>query len=121
MITFNNGDISYSSYQNLYIVEAGTTMQVEAMPDADGLKVAIITGVIRESQEMVYQLFKVKNETEFGISSIQGEVLKTFGGRCLGYHVATSDRRSPQYSYFLHSFIPFLTNRCFIIFVFYRG
>lgn len=58
-------------------------MQVEAMPDADGLKVAIVTGVIRESQEMVFQLYKVKNETEFGISSIQGEVLKTFGGACL--------------------------------------
>ena len=82
MITFNNGDISYTSYQNLYIVEAGTTMQVEAMPDADGLKVAIVTGVMRETQELVYQLFKVKSETEFGLSAIQGDILKTFGGKC---------------------------------------
>ena len=55
-------------------------MQVEAMPDADGLKVAIVTGVVRETQELVYQLFKCKNETEFGLTSIQGDNLKTFGG-----------------------------------------
>ena len=57
-------------------------MQVEAMPDADGLKVAIVTGVMRETQELVYQLFKVKSETEFGLSAIQGDILKTFGCKC---------------------------------------
>ena len=55
-------------------------MQVEAMPDADGLKVAIVTGVVRETQELAFQLFKCKNETEFGLTSIQGDNLKTFGG-----------------------------------------
>ena len=56
-------------------------MQVEAMPDADGLKIAIVTGVIRETQELMFQLFKVKSETEFGLSAIQGDTLKTFGGK----------------------------------------
>lgn len=36
IITFNNPDLIYKTYQNLYIVEPGTEVVVEALADSVG-------------------------------------------------------------------------------------
>jgi hypothetical protein len=63
----------------MYIVEPGMSAVVEAQPDAQGLKVAIVVGIIRETQELVYQLFQCKNECEFKIFDMNGDDINFSG------------------------------------------
>lgn len=74
--------IAYSvpAYQNLYIVEPGTSMVVESMPDPVGLKMGVVVGIIVETQELIYQRFQCKNEAIFNISEITGEDISFYGG-----------------------------------------
>jgi hypothetical protein len=71
---------SVSAYQNLYIVEPGTSMVVESMPDPVGLKMGVVVGIIVETQELIYQRFQCKNEAIFNISEITGEDISFYGG-----------------------------------------
>jgi hypothetical protein len=70
----------WTAYQNLYIVEPGTSMVVESMPDPVGLKMGVIVGVIHDTQELIYQRFQCKNEAIFNISEIMGEDISFYGG-----------------------------------------
>ena len=63
----------------MYVIEPGMSAVVESQPDAQGLKIAIIIGIIRETQELVYQLFQCKNESEFKIYDIKGDDINFSG------------------------------------------
>lgn len=80
MTISDNANIDRAAYQNLYIVEPGTSMVVEAMPDPVGLKMGVIVGINSESQELIYQRFQCKNEAIFNISEISGEDISFYGG-----------------------------------------
>jgi hypothetical protein len=68
------------AYQNLYVVEPGTSCVVEAMPDPVGLKMGVIVGTSLSPQELIYQRFQCKNEAIFNISEIVGEDISFYGG-----------------------------------------
>lgn len=73
-------NLTPAAYQNLYIVEPGTSMVVEAMADPVGLKMGVIVGINLETQELIYQRFQCKNEAIFNISEITGEDISFYGG-----------------------------------------
>jgi hypothetical protein len=47
----------------MYVLEAGQSMQVEANPDAIGLKVGIIYNIKDDRQELLFHRFTCKNDS----------------------------------------------------------
>ena len=59
----------------------GESKQVEAQSDPYGLKIGIIYDAAPESQELMYQMWKVKNESVLTITYVNGSDISTFGGK----------------------------------------
>ena len=91
-----------SAYQNLYIVEPGTSMVVEAMPDPVGLKMGVIVGINMDLQELIYQRFQCKNEAIFNISEITGEDISFYGGQYV-INLSGHDKKTPQHDFNIDS------------------
>jgi hypothetical protein len=65
----------------MYVLEPGQTSQVEAMPDAVGLKIGVVYQVKEATLELLYTRFFSKNESTFNINVVSenGEI-SYFGG-----------------------------------------
>jgi len=65
VLTFNKSDIGRHCYKNIYSIEAGESIRVEATPDAIGLQVAIIYSVQGKTAARrgytSYEAFQVAN------------------------------------------------------------
>jgi hypothetical protein len=58
----------------------GESKQVEAQPDPYGLKIGIVYDAAPETQELMFQMWKVKNESVLTITYVNGGDISTFGG-----------------------------------------
>ena len=66
VITFNYADLVYGTYENIYEVMPGESKNVETtVANEKGLKVAVVYDVDRAEKELLFQLWKVKNESTF--------------------------------------------------------
>ena len=80
VITFNYADIIYGSFENVYILLPGESKNVETTVANDkGLKVGVVYDVDRAEKEFLFQLWKVKNETVFTITTFNGSDISTVG------------------------------------------
>jgi hypothetical protein len=80
VITFDKADLINSAYRNMYTIEPGESVKVEALAHLDGLKVGIIYDAVPESQMLLYQRFACKNETTLTVTYMNAGDISTFGG-----------------------------------------
>ena len=79
-----------SAYTNIYVLMPGESKQVEAATDPIGLKIGIVYDAAPEGQILMYQMWKVKNESVLTITYVNGGDISTFGGnfnpshKCMG-------------------------------------
>lgn len=71
------------AYQNMYVLMPGESKQIEAQADPYGLKVGIIYDAAPEGQILMYQMWKVKNESVLTITYVNGGDISTFGGQLI--------------------------------------
>lgn len=72
---------SPSAYTNIYVLMPGESKQVEAATDPIGLKIGIVYDAAPEGQILMYQMWKVKNESVLTITYVNGGDISTFGGK----------------------------------------
>ena len=72
-----------TAYQNMYVLMPGESKQIEAQADPYGLKVGIVYDAAPEGQILMYQMWKVKNESVLTITYVNGGDISTFGGTCI--------------------------------------
>jgi hypothetical protein len=64
----------------MYVLLPGESKQVEAASDPIGLKIAIVYDAAPEGQVLMYQMWKVKNESVLTLTYMNGGDISTFGG-----------------------------------------
>ena len=67
----------------MYVLMPGESKQVEAASDPIGLKIGIVYDAAPEGQILMYQMWKVKNESVLTITYVNGGDISTFGGKSL--------------------------------------
>jgi hypothetical protein len=65
----------------MYVLMPGESKQVEAASDPIGLKIGIVYDAAPEGQILMYQMWKVKNESVLTITYVNGGDISTFGGK----------------------------------------
>ena len=71
----------FLAYTNIYVLMPGESKQVEAATDPIGLKIGIVYDAAPEGQILMYQMWKVKNESVLTITYVNGGDISTFGGK----------------------------------------
>ena len=82
IITFNNADFVYQSYNQLYQVAPYGQAQVEAAPDFWGLKVGIVYGMIGD--HALYRMWFCPNGSTLSVQSIYYDQIYTDGCEHIG-------------------------------------
>ena len=73
VITFNYADLIYGSFEKIYTILPGESKNVETTVSNDkGLKIGVVYHTDQEEKEFLFQLWKVKNESTFTITSFNG-------------------------------------------------
>jgi hypothetical protein len=68
VLTFNKADILLTAYSNMYVLEPGQRLTVEALPDPFGLVVAIVYKA--ENHFLFYKRWLCRNESEMVVHSV---------------------------------------------------
>ena len=71
LLSFNNADVLYSRYHAMYIILPGATKTIEAIPNPEGLKLAVVYKV-DSKRHLYYKRWKVENQSVISIDSING-------------------------------------------------
>jgi hypothetical protein len=79
VLTFNEADLLYQEYADCYIINVGETIDVEAMSNPIGLKVAIVFSANTKTQEVRYKRWKCANDSTFSISYMNGHDIYASG------------------------------------------
>mmetsp|Transcript_1349 Transcript_1349/g.1433 ORF Transcript_1349/g.1433 Transcript_1349/m.1433 type:complete len:136 (+) Transcript_1349:136-543(+) len=79
VITFNNADLLYTSYHDMFIIEPGESKEVQAASDPIGLKIAVIYDAVPEGQIYHYQRWQCKNSSVLTVTYIDGGNISTYG------------------------------------------
>ncbi|KAL7569372.1 hypothetical protein ACA910_010459 [Epithemia clementina (nom. ined.)] len=77
LLTFNNADTIYTSYNQIYTIQPGQNIQVEAAADGWGLKVAVVYNDV--GGQLLWRLFMVKNGDTLTINSVKGQEMSVTG------------------------------------------
>lgn len=81
VLTFNEADLLYHTYTNLYILLPGETKVVEAIPHPVGLKLAIIYHTNDEvCQRLLYRRWSVKNDAVVEVSAVDSSGMIDISG-----------------------------------------
>lgn len=72
----------------------GESKQVEAATDPIGLKIGIVYDAAPEGQILMYQMWKVKNESVLTITYVNGGDISTFGGKFRLHALVTKKTRT---------------------------
>ena len=67
-------------YNKMYIIDPGCSMQVEALADAYGLKVAIVYDASPDRNILMYERWQCKNDSTLTVTQFVGSEISTFGG-----------------------------------------
>eukprot|EP01035_Chromulina_nebulosa_P020722 gene20722-26866_t len=81
VITFNNSDIIYRNYHNLYLIESGQSLLVEANPDPIGLKLGVLYAINPDKQEFHYHRFLCKNDGTLNITELKDQEISFYASR----------------------------------------
>ena len=87
-----------SEYNKMYIIDPGCSMQVEALADAYGLKVAIVYDASPDRNILMYERWQCKNDSTLTVTQFVGSEISTYGG----------ERRALSFLWIL-TFLSFLT------------
>ena len=79
ILTFNNADSIYTTYNQVYSVNSDQAIKVEAAADAWGLKVAIVYNNV--GGQLLWRWFMVKNGDTLTINSVNGQDMNVMGGQ----------------------------------------
>lgn len=79
----------------------GESKQVEAASDPVGLKIGIVYDAAPEGQILMYQMWRVKNESVLTITHFNGGDISTFGGQ--SFHLPTYLKTYPPTN--LHTYL----------------
>lgn len=69
-----------SEYNKMYIIDPGCSMQVEALADAYGLKVAIVYDASPDRNILMYERWQCKNDSTLTVTQFVGSEISTYGG-----------------------------------------
>ncbi len=73
LVTFNNTDILYPSYHSFFVVPPGQRLQVDANPDAFGLKIGFIHSTYSDggkAEFLCYHRLQAKNESVIYVTGL---------------------------------------------------
>lgn len=83
--------VMFSAYHKMYVINPAESMQVEALSDPYGLKIAIVYDAAPDGQVLMYQRWGAKNDSVLTITSISGADISTFGGSIFFPSFCSSD------------------------------
>lgn len=84
VISFNNADLIYTTWNNMIQIAPGDTQKIEAAADASGLKVAVVYGVV--GSQLLWRMWFLRNGQTITINSINAADIRTSGD---GEHKST--------------------------------
>jgi len=101
VVTFNQAELVYNKYTNMYTLDPGQSIVVEAITNPIGLKVAIIYDAIPDKDErkpgrLEYQRWAVKKDKILTITNFERSDISTFGDDCNNEGKSHVNARSEQ-------------------------
>ena len=103
VVTFNQADLMYSKYENMYSLDPGASCVVEALTNPIGLKVGIVFDAVpgegSKAGKLEYMRWQVKKEKVLTITSAEKDAIATSGdGTAADGRGSVSARKAEDFS-----------------------